>query len=143
MYRPLPVTGFAALLRKECGSHCRLTAHSVSRLQPQSSPTPSIFSRGSCLPTTKNRCGRRHKDYRAPFHYGNKLFILAAPTLYPDTAPSSRCRARLHIGMSGNLRLLFFLRNATKALKRLPSRRCRSASLPSPFHAVHFRLHSA
>jgi len=91
----------------ERGSHCRLTAHSVSRLQPQSSPTPSIFGRGSCLPTTKNRCGCRHKDCRAPFHYGNKLFILAAPTLYPDTAPSSRCRARFHIGMSGNLRLLF------------------------------------
>ena len=91
----------------ERGSHCRLTAHYVSRLQPQSSPTPSIFGRGSFLPTTKNRCGCRHKDCRTPFHYGNKLFILAATTLYPDTAPSSRCRARLHIGLSGNLRLLF------------------------------------
>lgn len=93
--------------------------------------------------SAKNRFGCRHKDCRAPFHYGYKLFILAATTLYPDTAPSSRCRARLHIGMSGNLRLLFFLRNATKALKRLPSRRCRSASLPPTLARTPYQSHVA
>lgn len=85
-----------------------LTAHCVSRLHPQSSPTPSIAVHGyTSSAVNSDRCGCRHKDCRAPFHYGNKLFILAVTTLYPDTAPSSRCRARLHIGMSGNLRLLF------------------------------------
>lgn len=98
MFRPNP----------ECGSHCRLTAHSVSRLHPQASPTPSIAVLGyTSSAENSDRCGCRHKDCRAPFHYGNKRFILAAPTLYPDTAPPSRCRVRFHIGMSGNLRLFF------------------------------------
>lgn len=132
MYRPLP----------ECGSHCRLTTHSDSRLQPQSSPTPSIFCRGSCLPTTKNRCGCRYKDCRSPFHYGNKLFILAASTLYPDTAPSSRCRARLHIGMSSNLRLLFRTVDAGLLHSFLHFARTPYTSRGPPTHRGCSRLHS-
>ena len=132
MYRPLP----------ECGSHCRLTAHSDSRLQPQSSPTPSIFGRGSCLHTTKNRCGCRYKDCRSPFHYGNKLFILAASTLYPDTAPSSRCRARLHIGMSGNLRLHFRAVDAGLLRSFLHFARAPHTSRVPPTHRGCSRLHS-
>ena len=41
-YSPHPVTGFAALLRKECGD-CRLYVHSLRQsFASQSSPSPSI-----------------------------------------------------------------------------------------------------
>lgn len=62
-----------------------LTAHYVSRLHSQLSPTPSIAVHGSFLPVNSDRCGLR----------GERLRPSACPPLYPDTAPSSRCRARM------------------------------------------------
>ena len=62
-----------------------LTAHCVSRLHSQLSPTPSIAVHGSFLPVNSDRCGLR----------GERLRPSACPPLYPDTAPSSRCRARM------------------------------------------------
>ena len=140
---PHPATGFAALLRKECGLHWRLTAHFVNPLHPQSSPTPSIAVHGyTSSAVNSDRYGCRHKDCRAPFHYGNKLFILAATTLYPDTAPSSRCRARLHIGMSGNLRLLFRAVDAGLLRYFLHFTRTPYQSHVPPTHRGCSRLHS-
>ena len=115
MFRPNP----------ECGSHCRLTAHSVSRLHHQASPTPNIAVLGyTSSAENSDSCGCRQKDCRAPFHYGNKLLILVAPTLNSDTAPTSRCRARLHISMSGNLRLLFRVVDAGLLLSLLHFTQC-------------------
>ena len=62
-----------------------LTAHCVSHLHSLLSPTPSIAVHGSCLPVNSDRCGCRGERLRPP----------ACPTLYPDTAPASRCRARM------------------------------------------------
>ncbi len=62
-----------------------LTAHYVSRLHSQLLPTPSIAVHGSFLPVNSDRCGLR----------GERLRPSACPPLYPDTAPSSRCRARM------------------------------------------------
>lgn len=62
-----------------------LTAHCVSRLHSQLSPTPSIAVHGSFLPVNSDRCGLR----------GERLRPFACPPLYPDTAPLSRCRARM------------------------------------------------
>lgn len=62
-----------------------LTAHYVSRLHSQLSPTPSIAVHGSFLPVNSDRCGLR----------GERLRPSACPPLYPDTAPSSRSRARM------------------------------------------------
>lgn len=126
----------------ERGSHWSLTAHSVSRLHPQSSPTPSIAVLGyTSSAENSDRCGCRHKDCRTPFHYGYKLFILAAPTLYPYTAPSSRCRARLHIGMSGNLRLLFRAIDAGLLRSLLHFTRTPYTSHVPPTHRGCSRLH--
>ena len=76
LYRPHP----------ERGSHWSLTAHSVSRLHPQSSPTPSIAVHGyTSSAVNSDHCGRR----------GDRLFPAVCPPLYPDTAHTSRCRARM------------------------------------------------
>lgn len=107
------------------------------------SPTPSIAVHGSCLPVNSDRYGLRVE----------RLFPPARLCL-PDTAPSSRCRSlRLHLHSqtlfdgSASLRcqpVIAFgalLRKETSACFSEPSM-SGCCSLP-PFHAVHFRLHSA
>lgn len=70
-----------------CLSLWLLTAHCVSRLHPQSSPTPSIVVHGSCLPVNSDRYGLRVE----------RLFPPARLCL-PDTVTQERCRSlRLHL----------------------------------------------
>ena len=55
-------------------------------------PEASLFTATLCSTVNKDRCGFR----------GERLRPIACPPLYPDTAPTSRCRARMSAPMVTN-----------------------------------------
>ena len=54
------------------GGKCQLTRTSLrTAIDAYILPSPSIFGRGSCLPTTKKHCGRRGDRLCSPAHYAS------------------------------------------------------------------------
>lgn len=104
-----------------------LTAHCVSRLHTFTSPTPSIFVHGSCLPVNKDRCGLRVDRLLIPaclsfpptpllrHGVGSRRLLLQSQTIFTLSFPlyPRHLRLRLrgwgrsHYSVPRNLRLLF------------------------------------